>query len=95
MQKKHDDLPEIIHHKVDQRLQAAKDKRGVLFFGMGMFGAVGWAITIPTVLGTILGRWLDSLHQGQMSWTLTCLLSGLASGCFVAWRWVSKEGGRK
>ncbi|MDA3831846.1 MAG: AtpZ/AtpI family protein [Spirochaetales bacterium] len=95
MAKRQEDLPEIIHHKVKQHLQADKAKRGDLFFGMGMFGAVGWAITIPTVLGVFLGRWLDTLHEGQMSWTLTCLLSGLAIGCLVAWRWISKEGDRK
>ena len=96
MPKKHrEHLPEIIRHKVDQRLQAAKEKQGSLFFGLGMFGTVGWAIAIPTVIGTFLGRWFDKLHQSSISWTLTGLLIGMASGCLVAWRWINKEGEKK
>lgn len=88
-----ENLPEIIHHKVDQRLKASKEKGGSLFFGLGMFGVVGWTITIPTLLMTLLGRWLDSLYLGQISWTLTCLLIGMAIGCLMAWHWINREGG--
>ena len=96
MPEKHQEhLPEIIRPKVDQRLKAAKEKRGSLFFGIGMFGTVGWTIAIPTVLATLLGRWLDNLHHGPISWTLTCLLIGMATGCLVAWRWITREGGEK
>lgn len=94
MAKKHrEDLPDIIHQKVGHRLKSAKNGRNPLFFGMGMFGTVGWAIAVPTLLGTLLGRWLDTLHQGQLSWTLTCMFIGMVSGCVVAWRWVTKKGG--
>lgn len=94
MAKKHrEDLPDIIHQKVSQRLQSTKDGRSALFFGMGMFGTVGWTIAVPTLLGTLLGRWLDSMHQGQVSWTLTCMSIGMVSGCLVAWRWITKKGG--
>jgi len=90
-----EDLPDIVHHKVDQHLKAAKDKRSALFLGIGMFGTVGWTITIPTLLATLLGRWLDSLHHGQISWTLICMSIGMATGCLVAWRWISRQGRRK
>ena len=96
MPEKHQEhLPKIIHRKVGQRLKGAKEKHGSLFFGLGMFGTVGWTIAIPTVLGTFLGRWLDGLHQGRMSWTLTGLLIGMAIGCLVAWRWITKKGVEK
>lgn len=96
MPEKHrEHLPEIIRHKVGQRQKAAKEKHGSLFFGLGMFGTVGWTIAIPTVLGTLLGRWLDNLHHGPISWTLTGLLIGMASGCLVAWRWITREGEKK
>ncbi len=96
MPKKHQEhLPEIIRHKVDQRLKADKEKHGSLFFGLGMFGTVGWTIAIPTVIGTLLGRGLDNLYHGQISWTLSGLLIGMAGGCLVAWRWITREGGKK
>ena len=93
MPKKHQEhLPDIVHQKVGQQLKAAKEKRGALFFGIGMFGTVGWTIAIPTLLATLLGRWLDSLHHGQISWTLTCMAIGMATGCLMAWCWISREG---
>ena len=96
MPEKHrEHLPEVIRHKVGQHQKAVKEKRESLFFGMGMFGIVGWTVAIPTVIGTLLGRWLDNLHHGPISWTLTGLLIGMASGCLVAWRWLTKEGGGK
>ena len=94
-QKHQEHLPNIVRQKVAQRFKAAKEKRSSLFFGLGMFGTVGWTIAIPTVLATLLGRWLDNLHQGRISWTLTCLLIGMATGCLVAWGWITKEGGKK
>ncbi|MBN2810129.1 MAG: AtpZ/AtpI family protein [Deltaproteobacteria bacterium] len=94
-EKHHEELPEIIRRKVDQRLQGAREKPGVLFLGLGLFGTVGWTIALPAVLGTFLGRWLDTLYPGSISWTLTGLLLGLAGGCFVAWRWLERQRGVK
>ena len=93
--KRKEHLPEIILQKSEQRLKAAEEKRGSLFFGLGMFGAVGWTIAIPTVLGALLGQWLDNLHHGRISWTLTLLLTGMATGCLVAWGWINRTGGEK
>ncbi|MEO1291285.1 MAG: AtpZ/AtpI family protein [Pseudomonadota bacterium] len=72
--------------------------RGV-WFGLGMFGLVGWAVAVPTVLGTALGLWLDAETVAgpggrQTSWTLALLLAGVALGCVNAWYWVSRESGR-
>jgi ATP synthase protein I len=86
-------LPRIVDKKTRKRLWTRGDRDRTLFFGFGMFGMVGWSIAIPAVLGTILGRWLDARNVGPatVSWTLTCLVAGLATGAFIAWRWVSRE----
>lgn len=68
----------------------SKAKPGV-WFGLGMMGLIGWSVAIPTLLGAILGLWLDERHSGSHSWTLALLVSGLALGCFNAWHWVAKE----
>ena len=95
VEKHQEDLPKIVRHKVDQRIKAGKEKQDSLFFGIGMFGTVGWTIAIPTLLATLLGRWLDSQRHGQISWTLTCMFIGMATGCIVAWRWITRQGGEK
>jgi ATP synthase protein I len=58
---------------------------------MGLSGLIGWSVAVPTLLGTMLGIWLDGRHPGVHSWTLTLLLVGLAVGCLNAWHWVTQE----
>jgi ATP synthase protein I len=59
-----------------------------------MFGLVGWSVTIPTLAGIALGAWLDHRYPGQVSWTLTFLVIGVAVGCLNAWYWVQQESNR-
>lgn len=84
-------LAEVIDIKAKQRLKANREKRRSLYFGLGMFGTVGWTVVIPTLLAAFLGRWIDNLYPGTISWTLTFIFIGLAAGCFMAWRWVRKQ----
>ena len=78
--------------KKEQRKQKAllNDKKSV-WFGLGMMGIVGWTIVVPTLLGALLGIWLDKKYPETISWTLTGLILGLLVGCLIAWRWVNKE----
>jgi ATP synthase protein I len=74
------------HRKLDTRRQ---DKR--VWFGLGMFGMVGWSIAIPAVAGAFLGIWIDSKHLGRYSWTLMLFMAGLCLGCYNAWYWLQRE----
>jgi ATP synthase protein I len=56
-----------------------------------MSGLIGWSVAIPTLLGVLLGVWLDERHPVSYSWTLTLLFAGLILGCFNAWHWVSQQ----
>jgi ATP synthase protein I len=62
-----------------------------VWFGLGMMGLIGWSVVIPTLLGAVLGLWIDNNHPGGRSWTLALLIAGLSIGCLNAWHWVSKE----
>jgi ATP synthase protein I len=71
----------------------AEDDRSI-FFWLGMFGMVGWAVAIPTLAGIALGLWLDrTWPAARASWTLTFLLVGVALGVLNAWYWVRRESG--
>jgi len=74
-----------------RKLKAKRSGRKTTWFGFGMFGLIGWSVAIPTLLGAVLGLWLDRHEQGKRSWTLVFLISGLVIGCFNAWYWVEKE----
>jgi ATP synthase protein I len=79
-----------IGDKEKRKLQAQQDKSSA-WFGLGMFGMVGWSVVVPTLLGAALGVRLDKLYHQSFSWTLTLLITGLFIGCLIAWHWVSKE----
>lgn len=61
--------------------------------GLAFLGALGWNIPIPTILGVMLGRWMDANHKvASISWTLNFLLLGVAFGVLCAWQWLKREG---
>lgn len=76
--------------KKERRKLAAKRRGDELWFGLGMFGLVGWSVTIPTLVGIAAGVFLDRAWPGPISWTLTFLFAGIALGCLNAWYWVSR-----
>ncbi len=84
-------LPEAVGDKAARRIEARRTRDRGVWFGMGMFGLVGWTVAIYTVLGILLGTWLDSKWPLGFSWTLTLLLFGLIAGVFNAWHWINKE----
>ena len=92
-------IPESREAAFSQKIGAAEarklrtKRRGVqgIWLGLGMFGLIGWSVAIPTLLGTLLGAFVDRHYPGVHSWTLTLLIIGLFIGCLNAWHWVAKE----
>jgi ATP synthase protein I len=75
----------------ERRLRARRERDRGLWFGLGMFGLVGWSVAIPTLAGIALGVWLDRAVPVPFSWTLTMLILGVAVGCLNAWYWMNRE----
>jgi ATP synthase protein I len=84
-------LPEEIGDKAERKIRARREEDRGVWFGLGMFGLVGWAVAVPTLLGIVLGVWLDRQFPGKPSWTLTLLFIGVILGCINAWYWVRRE----
>jgi len=76
-----------VARKAELKLAAQHDKTPIVGIGIGMFGAVGWSVAVPTVLGALAGAWWDRHHPGTRSYTLVLLVAGLVLGCANAWRW--------
>jgi ATP synthase protein I len=85
---------EQVGRRAKRKQQARAQRRHTAWFGLGMFGLVGWSVAIPTLLGVALGVWLDARWPGRPSWTLTFLIIGVALGCLNAWYWVKQESTR-
>ena len=85
---------DTVGRKAERKQRARADEDRSIFFWLGMFGMVGWAVAIPTLAGVALGLWLDSAWPAaEASWTLTFLLLGVALGVLNAWYWVKRESG--
>ena len=84
-------LSQKVAEKEKRKLEALRNSRRSVWFGLGMFGMIGWSVAVPMVLGALLGIWLDKNHPQSFSWTLTCIVSGILIGIAIAANWVSKE----
>jgi len=52
---------------------------------VGMVGAIGWSVALPTLIGVAAGTWIDHRWPSRFSWTLMLLFAGLILGCMDAW----------
>jgi ATP synthase protein I len=75
----------------ERKLRAQKRGEQSIWFGLGMFGMVGWSVAVPTLVGIALGIWIDRRWPGRFSWTLMLLFVGLFLGCLLAYHWVNRE----
>ncbi|MEP2239483.1 MAG: AtpZ/AtpI family protein [Maribacter sp.] len=85
------DFLDEVDNKERQMLYARNEEKRSEWRGFGTFGMVGWSVAVPTVLGAVLGMWLDKEYPQTFSWTLTLLIAGLFVGCSFAWQWIDKE----
>lgn len=76
----------------EARLRRARKvgDRGV-WFGLGMFGLVGWSVSIPVLAGTLLGVYLDRRTNAGIGWTLSLMTLGFIIGGINAWNWVERS----
>lgn len=85
------DFSRAVASRVRRKLLARGDRSAGVWFGLGMMGLVGWSVAVPTLLGAVLGVWLDKHYPAPYSWTLSLLVAGLLLGCLNAWRWIARE----
>lgn len=83
-----------VDEKESRKIKARKEKDRSVWFGLGMFGLVGWSVAIPTLIGIAVGIWIDTTWPGPYSWTLMLLFIGVGIGCLNAWYWVKRESRR-
>lgn len=95
MDERHQDVRKELCRKVRakeaRKMRARQQKDHSVWFGLGMFGLVGWSVAIPTLVGVALGVWIDLKWASRYSWTLMLLIIGIGVGCLNAWFWVSRE----
>ena len=77
------------------KIMAKRDKR-VFEFNTTVLGVYGWQMSIPMLLGILVGKWLDkNLPASHFSWTFNLIIIGAALGFYNANQWIKKETGLK
>ena len=84
-------LDRAIASKAARKLRVRHRGDRSVWFGLGMIGLIGWTVALPSVLGALIGMWLDKHHPRSHSWALALLVAGLTLGCVQAYRWMSRE----
>lgn len=85
------DFAREVDQRAKRKLHARRQHPRSAWFGLGMFGLVGWSVAVPALLGIALGVWIDKRWPSQVSWTLTFLMIGVGLGCLNAWYWIKHE----
>jgi len=62
-----------------------------LWQNISMIGALGWLIVTPTLLGVLIGRWLDMRFGTGIFWSGALIMIGAAFGGYLAWQRIEKE----
>lgn len=74
-----------------ERLRQAEHGRRSLLAQSVFLGSLSVLLLVPVVAGAYFGRWLDTLAEGYtVSWTVNCILLGLALGVANVWFFVRK-----
>ncbi len=76
----------------ERRRERAERERHTVFAQTAYLGTLGLLLALPIVAGAYLGEWLDRHVSGySTSWTITCLVLGVAVGAFNAWLFVKER----
>jgi ATP synthase protein I len=87
----HEELASVVGEKEARKAKARREADKSVWFGLGMFGMIGWSVAVPALACVALGVWIDRTWPSQYSWTLMLLFVGVALGCANAWYWVTRE----
>lgn len=68
-----------------------KEGERSLWQNLSMIGTLGWLIVTPTLLGVLVGRWLDSTFETGIYFTGSLIFLGICFGCYLAWQRVNRE----
>ncbi|WP_323772333.1 AtpZ/AtpI family protein [Antarctobacter sp.] len=57
----------------------------------GQIGVLGWVIVGPTVLGVLVGNWLDRLLDTGIMLSAALTMLGAGLGLWLALRWMHEQ----
>ena len=81
---------EKVEKSAEELTRARKEKSRFWHYAQ-MLGVGGWLFVIPVVAGAYLGRYLDRKLGGEISWTITFMIIGIAVGIYNIWYFLLRK----
>lgn len=86
-----EDLSRAVRQREERRRLWEEEGERPLWRNLSMVGALGWLVVTPTLVGIVLGRWLDELFDSGVLFTAALIFVGVMIGGYLAWHRISSE----
>lgn len=86
-----DPLVEEVHKRAERHSNWLRQGEPTVARRLAQIGVLGWIVVVPTLIGIFVGRWLDQRAGTALFFTAPLMMTGLALGCWSAWRWMNSE----
>lgn len=86
----HREMQRAVRLREERRERGEREGERSIWQNISMIGALGWLIVIPTLLGALVGRWLDGYFDSGIQFSGTLIFLGVVVGCYLAWRRIGK-----
>lgn len=83
-----DALAEAARHAAERAKEGEANPEPSLGARLGQIGILGWTIVVPTLIGVVLGRWLDRTLGTGIFFSAPLIMIGAAFGFWSAWKWM-------
>lgn len=84
-------LSDAARKSLSREQAGARDPEPSLGRRFGQIGILGWVIVGPTLLGVLVGGWLDGLLDTGITLAAALTVLGAALGLWLAFRWMHEQ----
>lgn len=88
---KQNSLYRSVEQRAERRARWEREGERSLWQNLSMIGALGWLVVTPTILGALIGRWLDRTYGEGVFWTGSLIFIGAAIGFYLIWQKMQSE----
>jgi len=83
-----DRLADAARRAAERARRGAEQPEPSLGARLGQMGILGWTIVVPTLIGVLIGRWIDRALGTGIVFSAALIMVGAAIGLWSAWKWM-------